>query len=266
MNLLPNFQQIEVPPVRELPPGVIEDWLQRGWQDTKQVGYASYLHGLLVMLASWLIAVFAYGNWHIAIAAFSALLLVGPILATGLYALSRRLDGGHTVSFADVIAAWRHGGACLVRLGLLLAGLAIAWVLFSLLMFELFVDIKIETPLDFLRYVVNQGDVPFLLWTLLGALGASLVFAGTVISVPLLLDRNIPLPNALLISIHTVGQNPVTLACWAMILIMLTGLSLATAMIGFILLYPVMGHASWRLYRDLIDAEGLPERTSIRRN
>ncbi len=266
MSLLPDYQQIDIPPVRELPPPVIADWLRRGWQDARRAGAASFMHGLLVTLVSWVIAVAAYGHWQIAVAMFSALLLVGPILATGLYALSRRLDEGRTAGIADVVAAWRHGGSCLVRLGVLLAGAAIAWVVFSLLMFELFVDIEIKQPLDFLRYVVNQGDVPFLLWTLLGALGASLVFAGTVISVPLLLDRDVPLPNALLISIHTVGRNPVTLACWAMTLMLLTGLSLASAMLGFILLYPVMGHASWRLYRDLVNAGDLPARTAINRD
>lgn len=263
MSLSTYYKQVDFPPVRELPPSVIVDWILQGWQDARSAGAASFLHGVLVTLVSWLIAISAYGNWQIAVAAFSAFLLVGPILATGLYALSRRLDEGKAANFADVIAAWCHGGSCLVRLGLLLVGLAIAWVIFSLLMFELFVDIEFVTPLDFLRYVVNQSDLLFLLWTLLGALGASLVFAGAVIAVPLLVDRDIPLQNALLISIHTVDRNPITLACWAFTLMLLTGLSLVSAMLGFILLYPVMGHASWRLYRDLVNADSLPVRTSI---
>ena len=266
MSLLPTYQQINVPPVHELPPSVIADWLRRGWQDARRTGAASFLHGLLVTLACLIIAVSTYGNWHLAVATFSALLLVGPILATGLYALSRRLDEGSAVGFADVIAVWRHGGPCLIRFGVLLVGLAITWIVFSAIMFEMFVNIEIHTPLDFLRYVVNQGDILFSMWMLLGALGASLVFAGTVITVPLLMDRDIPLSNALVISIHTVGRNPVTLACWAMTLMLLTGLSLVSAMLGFILLYPVMGHASWRLYRDLVNASDLPARTIVNRN
>jgi len=266
VSLLPTYEEIDAPPVNELPPSAIVNWLRRGWQDAKRAGVASFMHGLLVTLACLIIAVFTYGNWHLAVAAFSALLLVGPILATGLYALSRRLDEGSTVGFADVIAVWRHGGTSLIRFGLLLVGLAVAWVLFSVIMFELFVNIDIHTPLDFLRYVVNQGDLLFAMWMLLGALGSSLVFAGTVITVPLLMDRDIPLSNALVISIHTVGRNPVTLACWAMTLILLTGLSLLSATLGFILLYPVMGHASWRLYRDLVNASDLPARTTINRN
>lgn len=265
MSLLPVYQQIDVPSVREVPPSVIADWLRQGWRDARRAGAASFMHGLLVTLASWVIAVLAYDQWQIAVIMFSALLLVGPILATGLYALSRRLDEGRSAGIAEVVAAWRHGGPCLVRLGVLLAGAAFAWVAFSLLMFELFVDVGIRQPLDFLRYVVSQSDYLFLLWTLLGALGASVVFAGTVITVPLLVDRDIPLPNAVLISIHTVGRNPQTLACWALTLMLLTGLSLATAMLGFILLYPVMGHASWRLYRDLISAGDLPSRSFTNR-
>lgn len=266
MRLLPTHQEIDLPPVQELPPSVIIDWLRRGWQDAKRAGAASFMHGVLVMLGCWIIMAFAYGYWQIAVAIFSAVLLVGSILATGLYALSRRLDDGDSVGFADVFLVWRKGGLCLIEFGLLLFGLAIAWVVFSAIMFELFVDIEINTPLDFLRYVVNQGDLLFALWMMLGGLGASLVFAGAVITVPLLVDRDIPLSHAILISIHTVGRNPVTLACWAMVLAILTGLSLITAMFGFILLYPIMGHASWRLYRDLVNADGFPARTAINRN
>lgn len=266
MSLLPTYEEIDAPPVHELPPSVIADWLRRGWQDARRTGVASFLHGLLVTLACLIIAVSTYGNWQLAIAVFSALLLVGPILATGLYALSRRLDEGSAAGLADVIAVWRHGGTSLIRFGVLLVGLAVAWIVFSAIMFELFVNIEIHTPLDFLRYVVNQGDILFSMWMLFGALGASLVFAGTVITVPLLMDRDIPLSHALVISIHTVGRNPVTLACWAITLMLLTGVSLVSAMLGFILLYPVMGHASWRLYRDLVNASDLPARTTINHN
>ena len=266
MKLLSGYSKIDFPPVCELPPSAIVDWLQKGWEDVHSSGAPSYIHGIVVTLASLLIAITAFGYWQFAVVSFSAFLLVGPILATGLYALSRRLDEGKTAEFADVYAAWRHGGSCLVKLSLLLVGLTITWVVFSLLMFELFVDTKIETPLDFLRYVVNQSDLLFLLWTLLGALGASLVFAGSVIAVPLLLDRDIPLQNALLISIHTVGHNPVTLGCWAIVLMILTGVSLLSVMLGFILLYPIMGHASWHLYKALVNSEMLPLRSEINRN
>lgn len=266
MSLLPTYEQIDSPPVNELPPSVIMSWLCRGWQDAKRAGVASFMHGVLVTIACWIIAFFAYGDWQIAVAVFSALLLVGPIIATGLYALSRRLDDGVSVGIADVFLVWRKGGSCLIHFGLLLVGLALTWIVFSAIMFELFVNIEINTPLDFLRFVVNQGDVLFLLWTILCGLGASLVFAATVIAVPLLIDRDIPLPNALLISIHTVGHNPTTMAAWAMMLALLTGLSLVTAMLGFILLYPIMGHASWRLYRDLVNADDLPARTTINRH
>ena len=266
MSLLPTYDLIQVPPVKELPPSATVNWLCRGWQDAKRAGVASFMHGVLVTVACWFIALCAYGDWHIAVAVFSALLLVGPIIATGLYALSRRLDDGATVNIADVFLVWRKGGACLVHFGLLLVGLAVAWIVFSTIMFELFVDVEINTPLDFLRYVVNQGDLLFTLWMILGGLGSSLVFAGTVIAVPLLIDRDIPLSNALMISIHTVGHNPTTMAAWAMVLALLTGLSLITGMLGFIVIYPIMGHASWRLYRDIVNADDLPVRTTINRS
>jgi uncharacterized membrane protein len=127
-------------------------------------------------------------------------------------------------------------------------------------LFKLFVDVDIDNPFAFLRYVLTQADHLFLLWTVLGGLATALVFSITVISVPLLLDRDVDMISAMLTSIRVVGENPVTMTVWAMVIMVATGLSFVTLMLGFVVLYPLLGHASWHLYRDLVDAEVLPAR------
>src|SRR4029077_17388679 len=99
-----------------------------------------------------------------------------------------------------------------------------------------------------------------LLWLVLGGLGAAVVFAATAVSPPLLLGRIIDLRAALLTSVRAVGDNPGSMALWATIIMIAVALSMATAMLGFIVTIPVIGHATWHAYRDLVDASSLPLR------
>jgi hypothetical protein len=113
----------------------------------------------------------------------------------------------------------------------------------------------------FLRHVVvGQGSNLFGVWVLMGGMGAALVFAATVISVPLLLDRRVDLHAAVLTSLRAVGANPGAMAIWATIIMVLTALSMATAMVGFAFSIPVLGHASWHAYRATVDASSAPRR------
>jgi uncharacterized membrane protein len=98
-------------------------------------------------------------------------------------------------------------------------------------------------------------------WVALGGIGAALVFAVTVVSAPLLLDRDVDLLSAIVTSIRAVSESPHAMALWAILIVVATALSLASAMLGFVVLVPVIGHASWHAYRDAIDAAGLPPRT-----
>jgi uncharacterized membrane protein len=249
------------PPVRVVGPGAVLRWLRLGWRDFRRAGAPSLLHGVIVTAASLVIIEIAVLFWPLLPGAVSGFLVVGPILATGLYALSQRLERGQSARLRDAVNAWRKGTRCLFRFGLLLVAIATLWVLISVLLFHYFVEAQIEQPLDFLRYVVLQADDLFLLWSVLGGLVAALVFSLTVVSVPMLVDRDVRTPQALFTSLRAVGENPVTMVWWALFLLFATGLSIATLMLGFLVLYPVMGHASWYVYRDLVDASALPRRS-----
>ena len=86
------------------------------------------------------------------------------------------------------------------------------------------------------------------------------MFTTTVVSAPLLLDRDVDMVTALVTSIRAVGENPVTMVVWAVIVMLATGLSLLTLMLGFVVAIPVIGHATWHAYRDVVDASALPPR------
>ena len=250
---------IEVPPVREVQPQAVLRWLALGWRDMRASGAASLLHGAIVCAGGIMLDVILLGFWELLPGAITGFVLIGPFLATGLYAMSKRLEAGAQPSFDDVLQAWGHGGKCLFRFTLILILAGTAWVLFSVAMFHFFIEAKIEEPLDFLRYVLTQQESLFLLWTLLGGLGTALAFAVTVITVPLLIDRNVNTWLAIRTSVRAVSENPVTMVLWAITIMLLTGLSFLTLMLGFLVLYPLMGHASWHVYRELVDPSALPE-------
>ncbi len=245
-------------------------WLRLGWQDLVRTPVASLLHGLLVTLGGLLISVIAAREGqallgsaagYLLLGAFSGFLLVGPVLATGLYELSRLLGRGEQPGVAQVVHAWRRGTRPLVWLGLWLGLAASAWVLASTLLFSLFVSVDIHSPKAFLRYVIlEQGDVSFALWLAAGALGSAVVFAATAVSPPLLLGRATDLRCAILTSVRAVGENPGPMALWAAIIMATTLASMATLMLGFVITIPLLGHATWHAYRDLVDTSSIPLR------
>jgi uncharacterized membrane protein len=253
MHNLPEVRQVEASrPLR---------WLVAGWHDMLANPLPSLLHGVVVAAGGWLVILLGAKAWLLLPGAFSGFLLVGPVIATGLYQLSRRRDAGRRAALSQVFRSWQAGTRPLVGLGLLLFGAASAWVAVSALMFRVFVRVPIAGVEDFLRFALaQQGGQLFFLWLLAGALGCSLVFAVTAVSPPLMLDRRIGLKAALLASARAVGDNPVAMAVWAAIIMGLSLVSMLTWMAGFLVTVPLLGHATWHAYRDLVDAGAWPPR------
>lgn len=248
-------------PARSVGPGHVIRWLRLGWQDIVRAPVPSLLHGVLAALGGWLTAGLSVHYPWLAPGAFSAFLLVGPILCTGLYELSRLLGRGLTPGVPEVLQAWRRDSRPLVRLGLVLAGAGALWVLVSAALFLVFLPEPPATPRDFLRYVlVGQGEWLFTLWLVLGGLGAAVVYGIGALSPPLLLGRKIGFRRSLLTSVRAVGDNPVAMGLWGSFIVAAIAVSLATGMLGFVLFVPWIGHATWHAYRDVVVTDGVPLR------
>jgi uncharacterized membrane protein len=238
-------------------------WLSQGWQDFVRSPLVGVLHGLFVAIGGWVVLWASTRYWWLAPGAFSGFVLLGPILATGLYEISRLHGRGEPAGVTEAIAAWRRGTRPLIRVGLLLAVLGTLWVFASALLFTLFIPMPLRGPVEFLRYAaVEQGNLLFTLWALLGGLGVATVFALTAVSPPLLLGRQVGFRQALLTSARAVGENPGPMTLWALVILIATTLSLATGMLGFLVSVPVLGHASWHAYRDLVVTDGVPLRNA----
>lgn len=246
-------------------------WLARGARDMRRGGWLSLLHGLAPAAFGALLVLLARDRFWLMAGAFSGFLVVAPVLATSLYAISRALERGEAVNLQLIIKTWtrwqhsryavRGGYWSLVRFGLLLALAGTGWVLTSAALITLLAAQPVNTPLDFLRHVVLAPDhYLFELWLTLGGLMAAPIFASSVIAMPLLLDRRVDVLQAVLASWQVVLTNPVALALWAALIMGLSLLGLGTLLVGLIFVLPLLGHASWHAYRDLVDASALPER------
>lgn len=247
-------------------------WLALGWRDLRCSGAPSLVHGVLLAAAGGLIAWVAHDRFWLLAGALSGFMVVAPVLATSLYALSRALERGETPDAAVVWRTWlawqqarsRPDGSdygCLVRFGLLLGLAATGWVLTSAALITLFAPAPVAAPADFVRHVVlaDRGWL-FEGWLALGGVLAAPIFASSVVAMPLLLDRRVTLWQAVLASWRAVIANPAVCAVWAALLLAITVLGMAPALLGLVVVVPWLGHASWHAYRDLIDASGVPER------
>lgn len=262
-----------LPPVREV--GLLQPlaWLGLAWRDMARAGWLSFAHGLVLALAGAAIIAVAHDRFWLLAGALSGFLVVAPVLATSLYALSRALERGERADLALVRRTWlgwqQARGAdywCLVRFGLLLSLAATGWVLTSAALITLHAPQPVETPMDFVRHVMlaREGWL-FEIWLLLGSLLAAPIYASSVVSMPLLLDRQISVRLAVLTSWQVVLANPVPMALWAALILAFTLLGLGSLLIGLVFVMPMLGHASWHAYRDLVDVQAWPARVPAAR-
>ena len=235
-------------------------WLALGWRDLWRCPLPGLLHGAAMAAFGALLLALARDRVWLLAGAFSGFLLVAPIVATGLYAVSRELEQGRSAGLRTALAAWRPRDARLVIFGLLLALAGTGWVLTSASLITGFAAEPVNRPADFLRVVV-LGEQAFLfeVWLALGGALAAPMFASSVIAIPLLLDRRVTVMDAVLTSVRAVLLNPAPMALWATLIMALTVLGmLATAMVGLVVVVPWLAHASWHAYRDLVTPASEP--------
>ncbi len=270
MNPAPN----PLPTVRSIGVDRPLVWLVLAWRDMTRAGWISFAHGLILALVGAAIVAVAHNRFWLLAGALSGFLVVAPVLATSLYALSRAIERREKPSAAVVAKTWlnwQHSHInkwgneywCMVQFGALLALAGTGWVLTSAALITLFAPVPINTPMDFVRHVMlaKEGWL-FELWLVLGGVLAAPIFASSVVSMPLLLDRRISLLQAVLTSWRTVLANPLPMGLWAALIAGFTMLGLASLFLGLIAVMPMLGHASWHAYRDLVDPAGLPPRES----
>lgn len=228
-------------------------WLERGAIDFTRNPGPGLLHGLIAALFGGALFVLAGRHFWLVAGAFSGFLMVAPLAATGLYAVSRAMERGEPAGLRTALAVWHPRHVRLVGFGLLLALAGTGWVMTSGALIIGFAPAPVLGPKDFLHVVMLGDSWLFEAWLLLGGVLAAPVFASSVVAIPMLLDRDEPLPVAIYTSWRVVMEAPGPMALWAGMIMGLTALGMATALTGLIVILPWLAHASWHAYRDLVE-------------
>ncbi|MFO1341427.1 MAG: DUF2189 domain-containing protein [Burkholderiaceae bacterium] len=239
--------------VRRIPALRPLGWLARGWRDLIACPLPGLLHGLLLAVFGGLLFWHARHQFWWLAGAFSGFLLVAPVLATGLYAVSRALERGEPANLNTALAAWAPRDHRMVAFGLLLALAGTGWVLTSASLITGALPGQVNRPVDFIRLVVlADHGLLFETWLVLGALLAAPVFASSVVAMPMLLDQRIGVLGAVFTSWRAVMEHPLPMALWALLIMGLTAFGMATLLLGLVVVLPWLAHASWHAYRDLV--------------
>ncbi len=230
-------------------------WLGKGWQDLWRQPAASLFYGVAVAVTGAVILGVTASLAYLFAAAVTGFLLVAPMLAAGLYELSRRYLAGEPATLTDSMLAWKRNPSALVSFGLLSILAGTAWQVVSVVIVALFYKGTALQPMAMMiEVLVNpQHYLMFFIYMGAGGLMAAVVFALSVVSMPMLVDRRCELLCALTTSVNAVAENPLPLALWAVIIMLLTGLGFATALVGLVLVMPWLGHASFHAYKELVE-------------
>ena len=237
-------------------------WLGRAWADIERCPALGVGHGLILAVLGGLLLYFCRHHFWWLAGLLSGFMLIAPLLACGLYEVSRQLSQGRTPGWSDALRVWTSGDRRLITLGGLLGLSCVGWALSSAALIYGAMPSAIVTPDDFIRLVVLRSELGlFELWLLLGAVLAAPMYASVVVAIPLLLDRPVSVWTAVHTSWRVVAHNPATMAFWAFLLTLFTLLGLGSALLGLLGVVPLLAHASWYAYRDLVgaaDASGQP--------
>jgi uncharacterized membrane protein len=230
-------------------------WLRRGAADLQRVPHISLRIGAAVALAGMVLTAAAWNATYLAPALLGGFLLVAPFLALPMYALSRQLERQHAADADQAWRAWRGNAESIALFGLVLALAYIFWERVAAIVFALLYR---GEALYLSRLPADLLSGPFagllLGFLVAGAVLAAAVFAFSVVTAPLLLDRPVDVITAALTSLRCCLRNPLPMIVWAVLIAALTLVGFATVMVGLVVIFPWLAHASWHAYRDLVAA------------
>jgi uncharacterized membrane protein len=231
-------------------------WLRAGWQDLRRAPVASIGYGALLTMASYLITLWVVVNpnfFHFLLPLLFGFFLVGPALGVGPYEISRRLERGEQPHLGGALAALWSRGLRVMVLGAFMLLLLIIWIGFVAAIFEGRIGL---TPAlgNALVALLSPDRLPLLLAGLVvGGLLALVVFLLTAVSAPMLLDRaDVSAVEALRTSLAACRYNWRPMLIWAALIVVGIFAGFLTLYVGLIVGFPVIGHATWHAYRDLV--------------
>ncbi len=235
-------------------------WLSAGWRDfwTRPGSSLAYGIGVFVLSAAFVWTLLAFGRDYILFPSLAGFMIVAPFLAVGLYEKSRAIEEGREAGFGSVLSVRPSAGAQVFFTGLLLCLLMLLWNRAAVLLWALFFGVTAFPGLDGVVGVLlgtPYGWAMLLVGTAVGGLFAAFAFAISVFAVPMLLDRRVDALTAMGTSMKLVWNNLLPMVAWGAMVLVLFAVCVATGLVGMILIFPLLGHATWHAYRAVASPE-----------
>lgn len=234
-------------------------WLAAGWRDFTRAPFISLFYGACFVAMGWfLLATFKYAPAY-TLALSAGFLLLGPFLCLGLYDASRRLEQGVRPSFVRSLMAWRAGTSQIGLFAGVLLVLEMLWGRAAMIVFAISFD-GVPQWDGTVGDLLHGDNLTFVIaYTAVGSIFAGLIYAVSVISMPLMLDRSVDAVSAGLTSIRLVLSQMPVMVFWGALITLIIVLAMLPGFAGLLIAGPVLGHASWHAYKQalsLVDASG----------
>lgn len=246
-------ESIDMYPVHHVPLTRPFLWLNEAWHDLLHHRGASLAYGWLVAALGALILAYQRHPAYLA-ATITAFLMVGPVITAGLCELSRRRDHGEPASFQASLQGLERNRVTLLRFAGILLAIALAWFALSASVLyaatgTVFPAVESTVWGDVLRTLSTTQIVAYALaFTTL----AFVVFALSVVTVPMIIDRHVDAGTAMRMSLRVATRDFPAMVVWALLITGLVLAGFATWLLGMIVIFPLLGHATWFAYRDTV--------------
>ena len=228
--------------------------LAAGWRDFLAAPFYGLLFSSVYVAAGWLItyALLAKGQVWWTIIAGAGFPILGPFIACGFYEVSRRLEAGLPLDLAGVAGViFRQKDRQIPSMAAVVVVFFLFWNFLGHMIFAVFLGNATMTNIStsFAVFQTPEGLMMLVVGTAVGAAFAGTLFALTVVSLPYLLDREVDFITAMITSFAVVTSNPVTMLVWGLGIAGLLFVGMALGFLGLFVVLPVLGHATWHLYR-----------------
>ena len=228
-------------------------WLMRGWHDLRAHWGIAIFYGLCFWAMALTLATVFSARPEYVMSIASGCLLVGPFLAMGLYEVSRRRESGQRADLASSLTCWDSHLGSLGMLVLVLIVIELLWGRASLIVFAVFFNTGMPSTTGVIQAVFDPKNWQFVaVYMLVGSVFAALVYSISVVSIPMILDRDTDAISAAITSMQVVAANTPVMLLWGVLITTIIALALLPWGAGLLLAGPLLGHATWHAYRGSI--------------